>query len=96
MHISPHIAQQNSNACAVVDIPDTLDSPTQNPDEDYTMTDRILYEILGSGSDIRWDAMTLPNTTDTGNSDFLDSAHCRHTSKDTALSLFPNSMTLNL
>lgn len=79
-----------------MDIPDTLNSPTQSPDEDYTMTDRMLYEILGSDSDIQWDAMTLLDPKDIGDSDFLDSAHCEHTSKDIALSTFPSPMTLNL
>ena len=75
---------------------DTLSSPIQSLDEDYTMTDRMLNEMLGLDSDIQSDAMTLRDPTEIGDSEFLGTAHGGHTLTDNALSPFPNSMTLNL
>ena len=75
---------------------ETLNSPIPSLDEDYTMTDRMLYEMLGSDSDVQYDGIALPNPPEIGDSDFLGTAPRGHTLTDDALSPFPNSMSLRL
>ena len=70
-----------------------IGSPFENFDDDFTMTDPLLRDILPGyicqSPDDQWNEMTLPNTTDIGDSYFSNSIHNEPASTDLALSPCP-------
>ena len=63
-----------------------LNSPIDNAEDDWTMTNQFLQGILpdynSQKSDDRWDMMSLQNSAHIENSGFCNSAHSSNTSAD--------------